>query len=213
MICAWYRLVLSSWGNNPLDTQGAITPTVMLSLRALLRAARLATVSDAQEMPKRGPSCAGCLGMGCREGPISSQDVADYLQSALMMEFMPPNEGAAVAKILKMAGFTLRCCSWIGVDMFCCCCGIANHCCQVGKEFVSDSCLYILCVQYFSFDQLHWFYGFKYRDELSSSSEKKHVVSFMEQILGKSDESGGDFPYQEQDGTFGWSLWDDHRGR
>ena len=49
--------------------------------------------------------------MGCREGPISPQDVADYLQSALMMEFMPPNEGAAVAKILKMAGFTLRCCS------------------------------------------------------------------------------------------------------
>ena len=67
---AWYRLVRLSWGNNPLDTQGAITPTVMLSLRALLRAARLATVSDVQEMqPKRGPSCAGWDGDGLLGGP------------------------------------------------------------------------------------------------------------------------------------------------
>ena len=35
----------------------------------------------------------------------------------------------------------------------------------------------------------------------------------MEQVLGKSDESGRNFPCQEQDGTFGWSLWDDYRGR
>lgn len=38
-----------------------------------------------------------------------------------MMEFMPPNEVAAVAKILKMAGFTLRSCWWNWVDMFCWC--------------------------------------------------------------------------------------------
>lgn len=52
------------------------------------------------------------MGWGWAAGRVLiwPEDVADYLQSALMMEFMPPNEGAAVAKILKMAGFTLRCC-------------------------------------------------------------------------------------------------------
>lgn len=42
-----------------MDLQGAMTPTVMLSLRSLLRAARLAA---------------------------ESSEIADYLQSALMMD-------------------------------------------------------------------------------------------------------------------------------
>lgn len=70
-------------GQNPLDTQGAIHPIVTLSLRSLLRAARVATGN-------------------------TTQDVADYLQSALMMDFMPPNESAALQKILQSAGFILR---------------------------------------------------------------------------------------------------------
>ena len=40
------------------------------------------------------------------------KDVADYLQSALMMDFMPPNESGALVKILQSAGFGLRWGRW-----------------------------------------------------------------------------------------------------
>ena len=120
---AWYRLVRLSWGNNPLGH-----PRSHHSYGDALIACPPPCSSLGHcewctgDAGRWGPSCAGWDGVGLLGGVhISPEDVADYLQSALMMEFMPPNEGAAVAKILKMAGFTLRSCWWNWVDMFCWC--------------------------------------------------------------------------------------------